>query len=564
MGSKSPLRPKHYAKSCYFIRQIKEQGISEYSPEDDQIYSFAVEYKDHKHFFESYLNCDSDYQIKPSFHELASCRIPYTPFEYGIKWIDDDRDEFSTLKPITTKVCLFEKCDGIVTCEYKDYICKARNYDIHIAEQQNGRPMICNKCGNEVFSHTQRKISIRDVRLLGHPTSLDVTRVRGICTNCNILQGDNQMPCIQAFCDSVMTPRLAIATLRAYLSGIKRSYITEAYGISASQVDRIKKRMIELTRSRNAFSAYTIISALDIRITPISFYDSHNNEYFSYFVKNNNGEEILTNILTKQCHDCVDSYYHGKRADPVSVFQDKSEWINASIAVLNGEWKLSGEELDKRIKESCNKLYSSARENEAEKMFFSFNHILEQEQLERIWKSKNSGTNSNYDIDTETAQLQLEKDQYVLAEFYNDSNHKMESETVSPVISSFLSRLILLLNNKKHRSHPQVLMDHLLYFNPAAVSVVEMYWFAGEKFAGMDLHRSNNQYERQMLVRWGVPVRCLSYLIDEGLLKQNQKSLLHCFTITCDKYETYGFPEDDLPLPCKQKACYCIHCHELL
>ena len=551
---------RHFHFHCYLGKQMKKRHIDVYKPEEVCLYEFAIEYNDIKTFFNYYKPCDDIYNVDPTFKTLSDS---VTEKGHAVTWVSETIPDFCIIEPRKEKSdSLCEDCIEKSDCEVMSYITEQRRYAITVSEKTVA---VCRKCKKPVFNSIEPvELNIHDLRLLGYPVLFRVTRDSKRCPACNLITVDNPLEYLQSFCDSVMTPRLATATLRAYLSGVKRSEIIEAYGISNSQVNRIKKRMIELIRSRNASNALEAVMSHSPKIESISFLDSQKNEYYAFFYTDGSGEVLLADILTKEQYDCASLWLRCNAPDLNALFRDEADWVLAILVVSGSKKHYSSEDAISLVSEMA--LFITATHDVSDLEITQ--HVSTSDSLGRIrlYKLlngiKSAGTNSNQNRNSDDAsELPSVQNQYVLREFYDEENENLYS---NDIVAGFIAQLSSALGKKRWQRNPRLLFDQLLYFNPAAISAIELYWFTGERYNGINLQALGSQCEARMPRRWGVPVRCLTYLMKNGLLKDQQHSLLPCYLVRHDYSASSLSPADENNLPCKMKNTYCVHCHDTI
>ena len=236
----------------------------------------------------------------------------------------------------------------------------------------------------------------------------------------------------------------------------------------------------------------------------------------------------------------------------------------ASFVVLLGDLKLPHDAVLSLLKRSYRSFLGKKYGRLDSAFFSSFSESMGRSRLFLFFRDDQNFDFENLDLSENTigaVKPCLENGQYVLDEFYVNVD-RVSTFDRPAAVSEFISILSPYLNSTRRQRYPNVLFDRLLYFNPIAISAIELHWYTGERFRGVDLHGLREQYESMVPQRWGVPVHCLSHLIQSGLLQDNQDTLLSCYSVSSDMNDADSTP-DEKHLPCGLSHGYCVHCHEV-
>ena len=301
-GRKKGTAVGKYLKYCFISKNHAVSTNQRKIEADEYAYPFASEYKS----CESFL---SDYQSNSDIYAFLD--------ETGTAAESDQIPSIVSKRKQTNNYKLFcRRCEELdpnfyPTCEYRAFVSQEHEIRLFIRDIAKDGRFFCSKCGKWFYAYgyktSSSTISLQDIRLLSRPTCLAVRRERMKCPQCGILMGDQQIVGLQAYCDGKMTCRLAENVLYAQLSSVKRERIAEAYGISKSQIDRIKDRMIQqsLEARRNRMkSMIKDFSALQVNIQELK--DTNTGHvYYLYFLMRSASEALLIHILTQADRDAL-------------------------------------------------------------------------------------------------------------------------------------------------------------------------------------------------------------------------------------------------------------------
>ena len=231
-----------YVKTCYYSKQDLPLSAKEVE-ETCFAYPFAAELKRMNEYLKEYEKYSKWYSFLGSNRRPTGDSLVSVGLE--IKTQANNRKSFCSR-------CESNDSIGYRNCDCRAFVSQENELKIVIQDKLSEDGYSCPSCNNKYYEYGSKKVSVstrlQDIRLLSRPTALVIDRSRSKCPNCGTLAGKQQIYGFQAICDGALTCRLAENVLYAQLSGIKRERISEAYGISKSQVDRIKKRMIEQSK----------------------------------------------------------------------------------------------------------------------------------------------------------------------------------------------------------------------------------------------------------------------------------------------------------------------------
>ena len=291
----------------------------------------------------------------------------------------------------------------------------------------------------------------------------------------------------QAYCDGTMTCRLAENVLFAQLSMIKRELIAEAYGISKSQIDRIKQRMLDQSKNiKRRRMKYEVSENLQFPIIHKGFKDTRTGHvYDCYFMQRSENRYDLIHILTQSDRDAL-SQLKSNPEEFSRHFPDAASFYLACFCCLAGERRLPVEQLATTLESLDRVYYEVFREPDSSEMnrqvlFESAYHkkISETDPLHLLWRPRNGFSADSLQIE--------ENGQYILAEFSekSPSGSSGGSGTVKE-IDEFIALLREVLH--RHRTSVNTLKDTLLYFNPAVITEVEIAMQTGMRYHDLDWH----------------------------------------------------------------------------
>ena len=534
MSSNRNQKRGKYLKGCYHSKKAAALGY-DYRP--DLIYEFAVEYKNFKDFISEYS----------SEHE-------------GYSFVESKERETQKQTNNVRNFCVRCKNGGLASygqCDYRRFVEDENVIAIALADEADTGGAYCNNCNKRVFfsDHCREKAksTVQDVRLHERPTKITISRLRYYCPHCHTFIGMKYLPDLQAYCGGGMTARLAASVLLSQLSAVKREYIAEAYGLSKSQIDRIKSRMIDQAKEGRMHLAWGYIETnRDSDVICKVFKDSKSGHvYYTYFLKTKAGELHLINLLTQADRDAVLSWKDGgvsKRFPDTDGFSLEYRFV--CYCILAGEKNMRGT----RLKEKLEQLVEWYNQYKDKKRFTNSYYqdkfesytkavqpqeLLRREDLSRIETlsdltySKQSGTaNISYSFFTNAADP--------------DSNS---------AIVSFFSTLISELKQINRVSSSEFI-NRLLYFNPAVIRKEEVkHCVEGTRF-GLSAAAFYLENNRSTPPPFGTPLSCLEYFIKNGLLRDKNTRLIPCrLTQTNAEDQPAEQPEH----PCGLSCATCPH-----
>lgn len=363
----------------------------------------------------------------------------------------------------------------------------------------------------------------------------------------------------QAYCDGSMTCRLAESVLFAQLSMIKRELIAEAYGISKSQIDRIKQRMLNQSKNiKRRRIRLEIDNSLQLPIIHKEFKDTRTGHvYDCYFAHRSERRFDLIHILTQADRDALSQI----KSNPEAFsrhFDDVDSFYLACFCCLAGERGMHGEELAKTLA-SLDQIYREVfrqpDQDVGEEVVFYRSvskslPIMEEKEdpLHLLWRTRNGFTADALQI--------KENGQYVLAEFSDKplSGSSGGSGNVEE-IDEFIALLREVLN--KHRTNERILKETLLYFNPAVISEVEMAIQTGMRYQDYDAHTLQTEGLDMACPPFGAPLPCLTHFLKNGLFAPKNDRLFPCVLGGEILYDE----NEERVLPCGLSERLCPHLH---
>ena len=512
-------------------------------------YPFASEYKS----CESFL---SDYQSNSDIYAFLD--------ETGTAAESDHIPSIVSKRKQNNNYKLFcRRCEELdpnfyPTCEYRAFVSQEHEIRLFIRDIAKDGRFFCSKCGKWFYAYgyktSSSTISLQDIRLLSRPTCLAVRRERMKCPQCGILMGDQQIVGLQAYCDGKMTCRLAENVLYAQLSSVKRERIAEAYGISKSQIDRIKDRMIQqsLEARRNRMkSMIKDFSALQVNIQELK--DTNTGHvYYLYFLMRSASEALLIHILTQADRDAL-ALLDSDLESFSKHFPDSDAFYLACYCCLAGEKSLKGAELINRLNQ-FEQLYAERflelgtnKKTKALLLADYGGQNIKPSALLRLLRRERL-------IIASGDSLCEENGQYILSEFADKSSVRIDAESgESADVDVFLSVLRSVL--QKCRTPASVLKEKLQLFNPAAVTKLEVDYLTGKRQPYLDAEAFRAEGEFMLQPPFGVPVQCLIHFLQNGLLDPDSDKLLPCALMKDIHYTEDG----EKVLPCGLKGDSCPH-----
>ncbi|MBQ3356167.1 MAG: transposase family protein [Oscillospiraceae bacterium] len=515
-----------YLRYCYF------ENVSPFLSASAPLYEFAVEYSKTEDFISVYSGKHDGYCFVKS-------------------------DELGLQKQKNNARFFCERCRGadpvvFKGCKYRTLVENENLIEIVLRDEAVKHSVFCDLCNRQVYLNPRKmklaRAKIQDVRLRGRPTKLLVKRQRYYCPDCHKYLGIKFLPDLQAYCGGEMTARLAASVLLSQLSAVKREYIAEAYGLSKSQIDRIKKRMIERAKeARQILADLYVLDHLNSEIICKVFKGNKSRHvYYAYFLRTKAGEILLINIITQAVRDAAADW----EQEPASFIKRFSQWETfyfMCFCILAGEKNVHGQQLMERLDALSDWYglltnptempasllnYQDTPEGRAEKRFLRDSlrrkHLTSFEETSDHADPVNGGT----------------------IEFY------MPKETASSdSIGSFISTVTSAYQSESDISHTE-LINRLLYFNPAVIIETEIrYLVEGERFAT----RAGTYYfdlDIWPVPPLGAPISCLEHFIKKGLLREDNTRLMPCILT---QNGTEDRPNEQRELPCGLPCDSCPH-----
>lgn len=516
-GRKPGVKVGRYYKSCFFSSAVsasagKRQVAHEY------IYPFTAEYKSETDFFGDYAANSDLYD----FLDQNGCPCKTIPLPGTLP-----------LRPQANNQAYCDRCRAYGSkrddrCSYRDYLSQEHVLRIAIRDKARDAMCLCKKCGkafaNYAKNESSTEISLQDVRLNSRPTCLVVTRRSLKCSNCGTLQREPQLVGFQAYCDGKMSCRLAENVLYAHLSSVKREHIAEAYGLSKSQVDRIRQRLIDQSLSVRARHVKPIIADnAGKQVERRTVRDPRTGQlYYFYFLMRSATEAVLIHFLTEQERDALPIPYDDARTF-AKLFPDPNEFFLACYCCLAGERGMR----DAKLLDSLERLeqwyqgrFSEKRPDaEAGRVFFF--DSMEKVSLNKLdlfallLRDPAKSESEQFDI--------AAYGQYVLSEF---GGAQASGDGAYGEIERFLSQLMGSL--RRHKIRPKALKERLLLVNPARVTQLELDLLTGKRQKGLDTRAFMAEGLYMIRPSLGAPVQCLTHFLENGLLDPKPRQLLPC------------------------------------
>lgn len=521
-----------YDKRCYHFYKLSEKSFSSSNQISNRIvYDFADEYDSLTGFLEDYQKDNLYVFCKRDNSEVS-------------KLIDAVEQASATQGNNEKRFCS--------RCQKKDPqtydICTSRlqvaienQISFCLRQKMDRRYFHCPQCGTSISATSGlyiKKVQLQDIRLEGRPAKLLIEWHRPKCSNCYIFVGQEQLYGLEAYIDGRMTCRLAENVLRAQLSGVKREFIAEAYGISKGQIDRLRNRIIQEKKKIASRSIRSeVIKERDTSVEVLSFPINNTNiEYYAYFWVKPDYRIQLINLISSVERDML-SHLSDNSAEWKSMFPDAEQFFLSCYCILAGEAGLNGEELESHLN-LCDELYRSEEaaytESEHEVRLDRFNPL-----------SKGTGRSAKRENVLRFLELKTDRIRYCLPQqthaFDIEENGQLsirgftkqsfqgkgeQSETITR-ITEFIQTLSEAISPPK-LLEPEQLRELLLRFNPAVITPLELCYYSGKQYGWLDYQafRGEGQYMIRMTV--GPLIECLSFFIRHGILRQDADQLLQC------------------------------------
>lgn len=532
MSSNRNQKRGKYMKSCYHSKKAADLGDN-YCP--DSIYEFAVGYKKFEDFISEYSGEHEGYSFVGS-------------------------EERKTQKQTNNARNFCVRCNGVgfarySQCDYRQFVEDENVIAIALADKTDTGGAYCNNCKQRVFfskhCKEEAKSTVQDVRLHERPTKMTVSRLRYYCPHCHTFIGMKYLPDFQAYCGGGMTARLAASVLYSQLSAVKREYIAEAYGLSKSQIDRIKKRMIDQAKEAKLILLYkNVNNNLNSEVICKVFKDKKSRHvYYAYFLKTKTGDIQLINIITQAERDAA-ADWNQNPASFIKRFPQYESFSFMCFCILAGEMNIHGQ----KLKEQLDKLsdwYDLLKnpENMHSKNYF-YQNTPEGGAEKRILL--------NYLRRMPTAGFEVRSD---VADIVNGStvNFSMPSSSTSSdsenSIVSFISSVASAQQGGNAVSYKE-LINRLLYFNPAVIREAEVrYLVEGARFDA-DARVFYLELNVGSPPPFGAPISCLEHFIENGLLREDNTRLMPCILT---QSSTEDRPNERPELPCGLSCSNCPH-----
>lgn len=536
---KKGTESEKYSKTCYFSKKISPSVGDKLIEEEEVVYPFAVEFKKAEEFWAAYRQIAALYDFKSTDdHETWTDEIAY---------IRDIGPQVNNEKNYC-KRCLLYDCLNYATCKFRSYVAYENKLRIEIRDHPEDEQSVCPSCKHHFYNHSYKKSvstqEIQDVRFLSRPSCLIIKRGRIKCPNCGVLLGNDLYEGFQAYCHGKMTPRLAENVLFSHLSSVKREFISEAYGLSKSQIDRIYNRMI-LYFSEN--QAHQMRSSLELLSEHLMVHKklkdgNTGHVYHFYFdIHPNQGARLLHIMLNEERKDLAKPEKHFIRF--LNSLNNLQWGLLSFFCCLKEDEDLTGSEVLSQLGELTLWLNRSflVWERQASDRVTPSSEIRNEQFFTvpemRSELHKNLRIKPEKDDEEEIPIEADKKGQYVLSVFLEDPTpESIERDK----IEVFLSRLSLLL--EKYKTPARALKEKLLILNPVCFTksfVTEFMNTPEEELEDdvkdWDIRRREQHWREYGCERWsgrgtilGVPVRCLLHLMEHGLLDPENDQILPC------------------------------------
>lgn len=535
------------------------------------MYDFAVEFSDKESFIAAYSDSNANY----SFVDKKGNQANGKPAILCVKTqpqSNNDKNLCMNCKDVD--LALYEGCDSrpFVSIEY--------TLNLALNDKTFNNQIYCESCQQYVYAYRSKcvKLRIQDVRMCGRAVKLLINRKRFLCPNCNSPTGKTHLYGLQAYCGGQMTPRLAENVLYAQLSSVKREYIAEAYGLSRSQIDRIKKRMIESVKTNKMSTIKSNVATHQFDKVILKVFKGKNTGhiYYTYFLKSKSEGVFLINILTNAERDAITMLQKTPKI-LYKHFPDENSFYFACFCILAGEKNKHGKELIERLNQ-LNVMYTEKQNRQTDPMSdeLVYNKAMETEDYRQeetknssLSKTKRSSlskktqnfllnllqgsTNIIYDL-TPHAFPQIDGPQEDIIKTEKSGQLNFLSALTIPfslddselpdfaIVESFAYYLKEAVQRIKISA--KELINSLLYFNPSTVRVTDTGTPHIDLKRQIDilcqLDETNDSGDSLNCVSpIGVPISCLIYQLQQGLLSEDNTALIPCLVInTSEASET--------------------------
>lgn len=524
--NRNQIRGK-YLRYCYL------ENVSPFLSESAPLYEFAVEYLNTEDFISAYSQKHDDY----CFVQSNECGMQ--------KQKNNARNFCERCRDADPRV--FKEC------KYRTLVENENLVEIELRDEAESQSVSCDLCNRKVYLNPYRmrpaRAEIQDVRLRGRPTKLQIRRQRYYCPDCNKFLGKKYLSDIQAYCGGGMTARLAASVLLSQLSAVKREYIAEAYGLSKSQIDRIKSRMIDQAKGGRMHLAWGYIETnRDSDVICKVFKDSKSGHvYYTYFLKTKAGELHLINLLTQADRDAVSNW---KDASFSKRFPDTEDYLFVCYCILAGERNMRGANLRETLYH-LTKWYDQHKNTENNRHLYDYDWG---ESIKKAFKAQELLHREDLSRIETVSDLTYSRQRGTANFSYKFSTNAADPDSNSAIIS-FFSTLISELQQIS-RVSPSEFINRLLYFNPAVIRKEEVnYCVEGTKsgvpnrlFYTENIHRTPPPF--------GTPLSCLEYFIKNGLLRDENTRLIPCRLTQTD---TEDLPAEQPEHPCGLSCATCPH-----
>lgn len=547
-GRKKGTAVGKYLKYCFISKNHEGSKNQTRIEANEFAYPFASEYKS----CTAFLN---DYQSNADLYVFLK-EDGTVPKNECIPSVVSKRKQNNNYKSFCRR-CEELEPQFYSTCEYRKYVSQEHEIRLFIRDIAKDGTFYCSKCGKWFYAHGYKKssstISLQDIRLRSRPACLEVRRERMKCPQCGILMGDQQAVGFQAYCDGKMTCRLAENVLYAQLSSVKREYIAEAYGISTSQVDRIKKRMIHQSLEARRYRMKLVIESFsDLPVIIKVFKDKNTGHvYYLYFLMRSASEAVLIHILTQADRDALALL--GRDLETFRKhFPDADAFYLACYCCLAGERGLKGSELINQL-DQFEQLYMEGfsefgTEKKTKDLFFT--DPIRKEKTSALLRLLRRERTS----ETVEPKLMEEDGQYILpeyAELFSDAQSADEWENRE--VDAFLSLLQSVL--LEHKTPSRIVKESLLLFNPALITKLEVDYLTGKRHPDLDAEAFRLEGAYMLRPPFGVPQQCLTHFLKNGLFDPETDKLFPCALMEEIRYTEDG----DRILPCGLRGAFCPH-----
>lgn len=546
-----------YDKRCYHFNRLSEKSFSSTNQISNSIvYDFADEYDSLKAFLEDYEKNNDLYVFCKQDHSAVEKMIDAVKQAQALQANNEKRfcSRCKKNDPQTYDICTSRLQ---VATENQISFC--------IRQKTDGTYFHCPQCGTSISATGGlyiKRVQLQDVRLEGRPAKLLIEWNRPKCSSCNTFVGQEQLYGLEAYIDGRMTCRLAENVLRAQLSGVKREYIAEAYGITKGQIDRLRNRIIQekkIIASRSIRSE--VIKERDAPVEVLSFPIINTEiEYYAYFWVKPDHRIQLINLISSVERDSL-SRLSDDSAEWKSMFPNAEQFYLSCYCILSGEAGLKGEELESSL-ELCDEIYR-AEEDE----------YPEQENAPTLYYYSPLSEGGDRSTKREDIRrfLQLNKDRIrqclpqQIPAFNVEENGQLlikgfkeqilqgageQSEAIAR-ITDFIQTLSAAVSRKTVGL--EQLRELLLRFNPAVITPLELCYYSGKRYGWMNdrVIREEGQHMIRTIV--GTPIECLSYFIRNGMIRQDAEQLLLCPLLHSGTAPVSG--DELLPCGARWKDC---------